>query len=208
LLGLIAIPILLRCVQESGVTAFPKIRAFLHQRIVNISTIDDKAKGFLWPALCLLLLLALAGKGSVAQSFDAEKKPLAAIEFLKCNPIAGNMFNNDEFGDILIYLAHDRYKVFIDGRGDMYGAERMKEYCRVLAFEPGWENILEKYGITWIFFDTNSPLARYLNAQSGWKLIYSDKIASIFLKDIPLHQPVIEKFTDVRLADSTGKEQN
>ena len=206
LLGVIALPILLRYLHGDCLAAFPKTERFIRQRIVNISSINDAARGYLWPTLSLLLLLLLAGNGSVAHSFNAEKKPLAAIEFLKLNPIAGHMFNNDEFGDILIYLAQNQYKVFMDGRGDMYGSGIMKEYCRVIDFEPGWEEILNKYGISWVFFDTSSSLSRYLSINSSWKLIYSDKVASIFVKDAAIHRQLIEKFPDVKLAVTASKE--
>lgn len=130
---------------------------------------------------------------------------MAALNFLRVNQIKGNMFNNDEFGDCVIYTSHQQYKVFIDGRLDMYGSDKMREYSRVMGFEPGWESILEKYKMTWIFFDTDSALARFLTVNTDWKLIYSDKVASIFVRNIPMYKTLIEKFPDVILAsDNTG----
>ena len=49
------------------------------------------------------------------------------------------MYNEYEFGDYIIYLLYPQYKVFIDGRADMYGTEWMKEYYKVKSLEPGWE---------------------------------------------------------------------
>ena len=66
------------------------------------------------------------------------------------------MFNNDEFGDYIIYAAWPKYKVFIDGRTDMYGASRVNEYIKISQAEASWESIVEKYKITWIFHDPNS----------------------------------------------------
>ena len=65
--------------------------------------------------------------------------------------------NNDELGDYIIYSAFPAYKVFIDGRLDMYGAERMREYYTVIEFRHGWEDIMKKYNIQWIFYDNKSP---------------------------------------------------
>ena len=74
-----------------------------------------------------------------------------------------------------------------------------------MAFEQGWEAIIEKYNISWIFFDTNSALVRFLNINNSWKLIYSDKVASIFVKDIPMYKPLVDRFSAVKLANySTG----
>lgn len=203
LFAVIVIPILMRYVEGNCLAAFPKVDRFLRQRVENISLIDSAAKGFLWPTASILLLVFLTANGTVTHAFNPEKKPIAALEFLRENPVSGNMFNNDEFGDLVIYASSQQYKVFFDGRGDMYGSERMKEYCRIIGFEPGWESILDKYEISWIFFDTNSVLSRFLSKNSEWKLVYSDKVASIFVKNIPLYHPLIEKFPAVHLFESS-----
>jgi len=65
--------------------------------------------------------------------------------------------NNDEFGDYIIYDAFPEYKVFIDARLDMYGAEKIREYRKVTEFKHGWEDIIRKYDIQWIFYDNKSP---------------------------------------------------
>jgi hypothetical protein len=203
LFAIIVIPILLRSIDDNCLSSFPKIECFLRQRVENITLIDSSAKGFVWPVASILLLVVLAANGTVTHAFNPEKKPIAALEFLRENPVAGNMFNNDEFGDLLIYTLSQQYKVFFDGRGDMYGSERMKEYFKITVFEPGWEDTLEKYKISWIFFDTNSVLTRFLHSNNGWKLIYSDKVASIFVRKIQLHQSLIEEFPNVELYKTT-----
>ena len=205
LFALIVIPILLRQIDGNWLANFPQIERFILKRLHNITAIENSAKGYLWPTLCMLLLIFLVGNGTIAHSFDRTKQPVAALEFLKENPIAGNMFNNDEFGDFVIFFSHAQYKVFIDGRLDMYGSERLKEYNKISSFEPEWEKVIDKYHITWIFFDTRSAFARFLSINNDWHLIYSDKVASIFVRDVPLHKRLIEKFPSVKLANySTG----
>lgn len=203
LFAVIVIPIILRYIEGNCLAAFPGVECFLRERIANITLIDSAAKGFLWPATSVMMIAFLAANGSVTHAFNPEKKPMAALEFLQKNPVAGNMFNNDEFGDLIIYTSHKRYKVFIDGRLDMYGVERLKEYSKITGFEPDWEDILNKHKISWIFFDTNSALARFLSINNNWKLIYSDKLASIFVKNIKLYEPLLEKFTDIKLYKTT-----
>ena len=80
----------------------------------------------------------------------------------------------------------------------MYGTDKMKEYGRITAFKTGWEKILEKYNMTWIVFDADSALSRFLMTQNAWKLIYADKVANIFVKNIPEYQQLINKYPDVR----------
>lgn len=199
LFGVIVIPILLRYIDLELLSRHQDVVNFIKKRIENITTVDHITKGYIWPILCIVITLLFAVNGTLVYQFNSDIKPIAALEFLRKNPIAGNMYNNDEFGDCVIYTYAQQYKVFIDGRGDMYGSERLKEYFRVREFEPGWQDVIEKYKISWMFINTGSVLSRYLILTNDWKLVYSDKVASIFVKNIPLHASLIEKFPDVKL---------
>jgi len=79
----------------------------------------------------------------------------------------------------------------------MYGTDIMKEYYKVINFEHDWEKTVNKYRITWVFFNSDSMLSRYLMKDSNWKLIYSDKVASIFVKNLPEYRNLIEKYPSV-----------
>jgi hypothetical protein len=172
--------------------------SFISRREQNLVAVDSSARGFVWPALSVVMVIALAARGTISWSFDASKKPLAAIEFLQREHVNGNMFNNDEFGDFLIYRASSEYKVFYDGRMDMDGPCRLKEYAKVVNLQSGWEKVFDDYGITWVFFDADSLLSRTLLASREWQLLYSDKVASILVKKIPQYQYLLEKYPDVK----------
>jgi len=199
LFGVIVIPILLRYIDLDLLRGHQAVVNFIKKRIENITTVDGMTKGYLWPILCIVVIVLLAANGVLVHHFNSNIKPIAALEFIRKNPIAGNMYNNDEFGDCVIYTYSQQYKVFIDGRGDMYGSERLREYFSVREFEPGWQDVIEKYKINWMFINTDSVLSRYLILLNDWKLVYSDKVASIFVKNIPLHESLIGKFPDVKL---------
>ena len=197
LFALISAPIIMR--RASSILDEPSggFLVFLKKRADAIAVVDDSSRGYLWPALGVLIVVIIGMNGRLEYTFDAKVKPVAAVEFLKKEPIAGNMFDNDEFGDYIIYAAWPQYKVFFDGRSDMYGVEHMKEYFKITAFDEGWKNVLNKYGITWIIYDANSPLSRFLLKDEGWRLIYSDKVANIFVKNIPAYSSLINKYKDV-----------
>ena len=168
--------------------------SFAKTRINNLQKTDGSTVPYLWPAGGILLVTALATIGLVKHEFDPKNVPVKAVEFVKREAIQGNMFNNDEFGDYIIYAAWPEYKVFIDGRTDMYGASHVKEYIKVSQAQPGWQNTLQKYQIGWIFQDVSSPLSKILLERTDWKLIYSDDVANIFLKAIPENELLINKF--------------
>ncbi|HEX9023813.1 MAG TPA: hypothetical protein VF799_08250, partial [Geobacteraceae bacterium] len=175
-----------------------RFAAFLAKKGEGIASVDASSRGILWPVTGVAVVLALAGAGRIHFTFDPKIKPVAAVEFLKKEPIRGNMFNNDQIGDYIIYAAHRDYRVFFDGRSDMYGVARMKEYNRITGFEPGWEDVLAKYGITWVIFDARSAFSRFLLENKGWRLIYADKMANIFVRDIPEYQYLIKRYEGVK----------
>jgi hypothetical protein len=164
----------------------------LKERSGVYGKIDASAKGYAIPLAVIVVIAGLAA-GKIPIRFTEKNAPTAAIDFLRANPIRGNMFNNDEIGDYVIYNLYPQYKVFVDGRSDMYGTPIMKEYLKVVAIEPGWENTLAKYDINYIFFYTDSVLVRHLLTDAGWKGIYSDNVASIFLRNIPENAAAIAR---------------
>jgi hypothetical protein len=194
LFALITAPYLTRKADEASALVTGKVAEFFKTRSRNLDSIQRRATGYFWPAAAMVIVALAMYSGRFTHDFDERIKPVAATEFLLKEKIAGNMFNNDEFGDYLIYRGFASYKVFIDGRSDMYGTAILKEYNKIVNFERGWERILDKYRITWIFFDSNSRLSRYLLRDSNWVLIYSDKVADIFVRNLPQYRPLIEKY--------------
>lgn len=198
LFAIIVAPILARQLQSIEEQSTGRFAAFIRTRARNIAAINASASGYFWPAVAIMVVMSSVAMGKVSYKFDEKSKPMAAIEFLKKERITGNMFNNDEFGDCLIYSAYPMYKVFFDGRSDMYGVDRLKEYRKITNFDQGWEDILAKYRITWIFYDADSALSRYLLINKDWKLIYADKLANIFVKNIPEYQYLVDKYPSVK----------
>ena len=134
--------------------------------------------------------------GKIPVRFPEKTTPRAAIDFLRANPIRGSMFNNDEIGDHVIYNLYPQYKVFVDGRLDMYGTRILREYDKVISLQPGWRDVLVKYDINFVFDYTDSLLSRILSSDVEWRQIYTDNVASIFLRNTPENEEVIARYLD------------
>jgi hypothetical protein len=202
LFALVVAPTLVRQ-SEQAQSISGKLADFFRTRSDNIARLDARATGLLWPAAALIAVAVAIGSGHIHQGFDAKVKAVAAVEFLMHEKIAGNMFNDDEFGDYLIYRGYPSYRVFFDGRSDMYGTDKLQEYFKITGFEAGWERIIDKYRITWVFYGTNSNLSRFLLNKRDWVLIYSDRVASIFVKDLPQYGYLKAKYRVEKLAEVT-----
>ena len=165
----------------------------------NMAMVDSRTKWHLWSVTAIVVVILLGFTGRINYGFDRNKMPVDAVEFLKKEKIEGKVFNDDMFGSYMIYAAWPQYEVFFDGR-DMYGKERTEDYLKVTGAERGWENILNKYDITWVIYHNESALSTLLLESADWQLIYSDQVANIFVKKIPENEPLINRYPDVQPA--------
>jgi hypothetical protein len=123
----------------------------------------------------------LAEGGSV---IDRNLIPIEATEYLLENQESlsqYNMFNNYGWGGYLIWRLYPTYKVFIDGRADVYG-NFIEEYQMVKTLNPEAPRILEKYNVSLVVIKKGGPLDVYLKEKQNWKELYSDHISVIYLK--------------------------
>ncbi len=199
LFSIIVAPILARRAESILNESNGVLANFIRKRTNGITATDASARGCVWIVLAVVVIAIGINSGTLVYRFDDKEKPVAAVEFLKREKLKGNMFNNDEFGDYIIYSAYPEYRVFIDDRiGTPYDVGRLKEYFKVAYLEPGWDGVINKYNISWIIFNNKSILSRFLLENKGWHLIYSDKVANIFVRTIPENQDLIRRYPNVK----------
>jgi len=206
LFGIVVAPILARQTELILNQRKGMLVGFLKKRSEGIASMDASSRWHLWPVAACLAAVVLFAAGRIEYGFDEKKMPVEAVGFLKREKIEGNMFNNDEFGDYIIYAAWPGYRVFFDGRSDMYGAQRLKEYLSVRGIAPGWERVLEKYGISWVIFNARSPLSQHLLERPDWRLIYADRVAVIFVRNTEEYEALIERYGDARPVVGGGED--
>jgi hypothetical protein len=194
LYAIITAPILLRMVDRLKYDLPHNGVNWLSRRTRNFTLLDLRSIGYLWLTGGIMVVLTLAHMGRLHTDFDEKIFPTKAVDFIMAENVSGNIFNNEEFGDYIIYKAWPKYRVFFDGRSDMYGAALGGEYLKVARTLPGWQNVLQKHQIDWVFFNTGSILSSLLNTNPNWHLIYSDPVASIFVRDKPQYQHLIAKY--------------
>jgi hypothetical protein len=195
--AIIVAPILLRISSGHCASLPRRLSEFYHARRKLFADLDGQLVGKLWPVIGMSIALGVPLWGAFRASFSDKVFPVAAVEFLKREKLSGNMFNNDEFGDYLIFSAWPQYKVFTDGRSDMYGEKHGSPYLKVAGLQPGWKEILNRYDISWIFFQTKTTLSAALMEQPEWHPIYSDQVATVFVRKTNAHRHLIAKFPSV-----------
>lgn len=110
----------------------------------------------------------------------AETYPVAAVDFLKQEQLDHKRgFNKYTWGGYLIWRG---VPVFADGRADMYGDKFLTNYLDAYRLHADWEALMDQYKVDYILVDPETALKSVLRLSPGWKEIYSDKVAVIFMK--------------------------
>ena len=199
LFAIIVAPLLLKT-GESVVRTLPNhILSIYEKRNRNLAAIDARLWGYFWPVFGSFLVVGLAAVGSLRFQFSEKIFPVHAADFIRNEVITGKMFNNDEFGDYMIFSLWPAYHVFMDGRSDMYGEKFGADYLKIANVQPGWKDTLKSYGIDWVVFDTQSALSAALQEQTDWQPIYSDIVATIFVRRDHAHESLLAKYPSVNV---------
>jgi len=138
--------------------------------------------------LLLLVVFAVGVKiispltNATNEAFVADFQPVEAVAHLRETSPTGNLFNSYNWGGYLIWSLYPDMPVFIDGRTDLYADEFLRAYLDTAFARPGWQATLEQYEIDIVLIETGSNLAGVLSVEPGWRVDYSDEIATILLR--------------------------
>jgi hypothetical protein len=110
------------------------------------------------------------------------RNPIAAVEFLKSNHLPGPIYNRYGWGGYLIYHLYPDYRVYIDGRADVYGDAFFAEAMHVYDGLENWREPLDKYGVRTVIIDRNAAMSTLLRNDGEWSKAYEDDQAVIFVR--------------------------
>jgi len=110
------------------------------------------------------------------------KVPVKAVEYLKAKQITGNTLTDPNiWGGYLIWELPSN-PVYFDGRG-LYPEPFVNEYLGITQGTRDWRGPFERYGVSVVVVELNSPLGRQLQESSDWRQVYEDEMALVFTKD-------------------------
>lgn len=116
---------------------------------------------------------------------ETEKFPAAAVSFLAKAGLPSPILNHYNWGGYLIWKLFPRYRVFIDGRADLYGDKMMDEFAAVYYVKDNWKPIFDSWGIRTVILPPDAPLVVVLRDQPVWKELYRDQQAVILTREQP-----------------------
>lgn len=121
--------------------------------------------------------------------------PVKASAFLNRVHIQGHMFNEYGYGGYLLYRLYPEYKVFYDGRTDLYLAKEMPDTLdlavKKIQSDDQYKKTLDafwnKYDISFVILTTQKhnlhrKISHILTIDPSWSLVYWDDYTQIFVR--------------------------
>ena len=119
------------------------------------------------------------------QQLDATSYPVAAADWLAAHPEVGTrMYNQYGWGGYLAYRFYPQpnRRVFIFGEAALMGDPLLNQYEDVQTLRPDWMQILDEYHVDYVVYNRGEALSNVLATQPGWKLVYEDSVAVIYVR--------------------------
>jgi hypothetical protein len=145
-------------------------------------------------AINFVVLFAFTGftvfrvRNVVNRQAEAEAKsfPVAATAFLQQQQQPpGPMMNHYNWGGYFIWKLYPQYRVFMDGRADVYGDTLMTDFSDCYYLTDNWRKSLQTWDIRTVVLPPDAPLITALRSGPEWEQIYADSEAVILARRPP-----------------------
>jgi len=130
--------------------------------------------------------------------FDLVKYPLSAGQLLKEIGFKGKIYNQIPMASYLIWAGYPDWKIYIDGRLEVYGAEQV---VKATDTETGYDRFLEednKYDFELALINYKLDYANFLAMDLlkdfNWVPIFKDWHTLLFIKNKPQYLPIIQQY--------------
>jgi hypothetical protein len=129
-----------------------------------------------------ILHRALAG----APAEVREHFPVAAVNFLEQHRLPGRIFNSYSFGGYLIWRLYPRYRVFVDGRADVYGGPLLTHFVEIYKGEVNPRPVFDRLGVNTVIVEPQAMVGALLSMGHDWKRAYQDRVAVIYTRAVTM----------------------
>jgi hypothetical protein len=162
-----------------------------------ILTMGDRPKTFLLDRFAMtprrvltlgvgvLLMLAAIGwwRGLSRQRLEqavGEQFPVRAAAYVEEQGFGGPLYNGFEWGGYLMWRLPD-FLVAMDGRTNLHGDARMLRSYQTWHGQRGWDDDPDLEAARLVIGDSASALVALLRSDPRFRLVYEDKLATVFI---------------------------
>jgi hypothetical protein len=117
---------------------------------------------------------------------EAKEFPAAAASFLLTSQPTGPLLNHYNWGGYFIWKLFPVYKIYIDGRADLYGDAFMDQFAASYYLKgKAWRDPLVQWQIQTVVLPPDAPLTLALRQLPAWKEVFADGQAVVLTRADP-----------------------
>jgi hypothetical protein len=115
------------------------------------------------------------------------------MAFIREHRLPPPLFSVYAWGGYELWRLYPEYRMFIDGRTHVYGPDVLQDFLEVTNVGPRWHVVLDKWQVQTILALRPSALTETLLAQGGWRLVFTEREAVVFVRDTDANQPLLAR---------------
>lgn len=127
--------------------------------------------------------------------------PERTMAFIRENRLPHQLFSVYAWGGYELWRLYPEYRMFMDGRTHVYGPDVLREFLDVVNVSPRWQVVLDKWQVQTILALRSSPLSETLLAQGGWRLVFTEREAAVFVRETDANRPLLARLARLSRED-------
>ena len=110
--------------------------------------------------------------------------PARAVAMIRSSGVRGNMAVYFDWGEYVLWHLGPQIKVSYDGRRETVYSEAVRQLNSNWAWGVGeWDALLDRHPTDLALLDKRLPGCNLMRLKPGWKLVYEDSLAAVFVRD-------------------------
>ena len=110
--------------------------------------------------------------------------PARAVAMIRSSGVRGNMAVYFDWGEYVLWHLGPKIKVSYDGRRETVYSEAVRQLNSNWAWGVGeWDALLDRRPTDLALLDKRLPGCNLMRLKPGWKLVYEDSLAAVFVRD-------------------------
>jgi hypothetical protein len=125
---------------------------------------------------------------------EAEQFPQKAAAFLQASDQPRRIFVYYDWGGYAIWKLYPEYRVFVDGRADLYGDDLLRQFKAAVQLRTGWRDVLDNWKVDTVLVPPSCALAQALLLDPNWHAAFTDSKAIILVRTlVRTHPPPVQR---------------
>jgi hypothetical protein len=130
--------------------------------------------------------------------------PEQTMAFIRENQLPRQLFSVYAWGGYELWRLYPEYRMFMDGRTHVYGPDVLKDFLDVVNVSPRWQGVLDRWQVQTILALRPSPLSETLRVQGGWRSVFTEREAVVFVRDTDTNRPLLARLARASREDVVG----